>query len=175
MNPLIDEESETGVPMGHVADDISEASEPDLPQVTEMEPMQESAPTKPVKKAKGERAPRKPRAKKSDALNLEPTPEEGEKAVKTGKAGTASMQWSTAVGTYDSQFEAHGKVMPIGKLCIDTRLEHGQARRLVMEHVDLIRNTFSIRPPLGLVSALVWNNGSMFHQPKIHHHMYFLL
>jgi hypothetical protein len=162
MNSLIDQESESGEPMGPRADQLSEASEHDQPIEFDPEYREEEGTSKSGKIPKKEKAPRKSRAKKPVAVNLEPTPEEGEKAVKTGKAGAGTMQWSTAVGTYDNQFEAHGKIMPIDKLCIDYKLEHGQARRLNMEHVDQIQQTFQVRPPLGLTSALVWNNGSMY-------------
>ena len=117
---------------------------------------------KPRKQAKP-RAPRKKAVAKDDQPALTaPTESEGSKVVRTKVAVGRAMEWSSAIGTWDQEFEAMGRLIPLGKLYLDLKREHGQARRINQDHVKTIRTTFSLRPPLGPVSCLVWNDGSMF-------------
>ena len=69
--------------------------------------------------------------------------------------------WKSAVQANQTEFEAVGKVLDVDLLKIDTHLKQGQTRTLDLEHAEAIRKSFQVRPPLGLLSALVYNDGSM--------------
>ena len=69
--------------------------------------------------------------------------------------------WDNAVLLNQTQFEATEKSIPIDQLRLDHKLKHGQTRTIDFEHSKKIQDSFLIRHPPGLLTALVWNDGSM--------------
>ena len=69
--------------------------------------------------------------------------------------------WDSAVLLNQTQFEATEKSIPIEQLRLDHKLKHGQTRTIDFEHSKKIQDSFLIRHPPGLLTALVWNDGSM--------------
>lgn len=120
----------------------------------------------PVAVPKKQAKPRAQKAKKGDKVTSPvastPTEPEGSKVVKPRVATASGIEWTSAVGTWDHEYEAKGRLIPLSKLCLDLKREHGQARRLSQDHISTIQATLKLRPPVGPASCLVWNDGSMF-------------
>ena len=154
-----------GSPVISLASEIPEIEPIDLDPVFGEE--LEAAPTTPPPVAeKKQRKPAKPRAPKVKVVvpapdTPTPTESKGRKMVKPRVVTQSGMEWTSAVGTWDHEYEAKGRLIPISKLYLDLRREHGQARRLSLDHVNTIQSTFAMRPPVGPASCLVWNDGSM--------------
>lgn len=72
-----------------------------------------------------------------------------------------TIQWDSLTETNREQFSAVGKKLTLDKLAFDVRLEEGQARPMDPEHVAHLKEALLIRPPLRLLSCLVWDNGSV--------------
>ena len=92
------------------------------------------------------------------------------KPAKTGRAlvapvkekeGQSAPVWKSAVQAHQTEFEAVGKVLDVDLLKIDTHMNMGQTCTLDIEHAKAIEVSFQFRPPLGMLSALVYNDGSM--------------
>jgi hypothetical protein len=94
--------------------------------------------------------------------------EKPKKAQKKRKAVTESdtpLGWTLGTSIYREQFQNASKILAIDKLCIDFLAQHGQTRKLDSSHVNRIIDSFSVRPPLDMVDALVWDDGGMFMSP----------
>ena len=71
------------------------------------------------------------------------------------------IRWDTMAEANKEQFSAVGKKISLDKLAFDLRMEEGQARPIDPDHVANLKQALLVRPPLRLLSCLVWDNGSM--------------
>ena len=83
------------------------------------------------------------------------------KRKRIGEKEDTELTWTTGTSLYREQFEHAGKVIPLSKLHIDHSLSHGQTRQIALSHVTKIVDSFTIRPPLDTITALVWHDGGM--------------
>lgn len=98
-------------------------------------------------------------------IEEKPDAEEVEKQTKKKrmqvKEKETNLGWTATASLYREEFQCASKVLAMDKLVIDYQTVHGQTRKISQAHVNTIVESFTVRPPLDMVDALVWNDGGM--------------
>lgn len=88
--------------------------------------------------------------------------EEDEEAnVPEEEGETTNLSWTSSLANHKQEFLAIAKRVGIDKVLFDTALREGQSRVIDTAHVDHLKESIRLRPPLEPIRCLLWDNGSM--------------